>query len=281
MGVLTKPDLAIERATKQTVIDLVLGKRNDLTLGYCVVKNRDADDQESTLDQRHEREDAFFKSDPWSTLAKTRRTGIGSLKKRLRDLLHSITKKAFPGVKAGVIRLLRQRREQLDGLGSSRGDSHAQRVYLCRLASEFQRIVTCALDANYTYDKIFDQDPDLKLITRIIGQNEGFAYKLWAMGHTWSFKTTSKDDDEDPEPEQKGKQIAWAPEEYPELDGIIVDDHVDVSELQELRDDQPNIMKHIKDVYEQSRGPELGTVSHTRKWEEPLLTIINSLGEPS
>ena len=40
MGVLTKPDLAIEQAVKATVIDLLMGKRNDLQLGYVAVKNR-------------------------------------------------------------------------------------------------------------------------------------------------------------------------------------------------------------------------------------------------
>lgn len=257
MGVLTKPDLAIERATKQAVIDLVLGKRNDLKLGYCVVKNRDADDQNSTLEQRHESENAFFRRDPWSTLAKTRRTGIESLKKRLRDLLLSITKKAFPSVKAEIIKLLRQRREQLDGLGSSRGDSHSQRVYLCRLASEFQRIVACALDANYTYDNIFELD-EMKLITVIIGLNERFAFDLWDTGHTWKFQSTSGEDEEDPQPELTELCYTWDAEAYPELDGIIVD-----PEEVETAPSESTIMGHIKEAYEKSRGPELGTVSFT------------------
>lgn len=52
MGVLTKPDLATERATQDAVIDLVLGKRNNLKLGYYVVKNRSVDDNTSTTTAR-------------------------------------------------------------------------------------------------------------------------------------------------------------------------------------------------------------------------------------
>jgi hypothetical protein len=58
MGVLTKPDLVIERATQQAVIDLINKGRKDLSLGYYVLKNRNADDQESTTLQRHEQETA-------------------------------------------------------------------------------------------------------------------------------------------------------------------------------------------------------------------------------
>jgi hypothetical protein len=60
MGVLTKPDLVTEHATFDAVKDLVLGRRNKLQLGYCVVKNRGADDRASTLAERLLQEKAFF-----------------------------------------------------------------------------------------------------------------------------------------------------------------------------------------------------------------------------
>ncbi|KAE9576324.1 hypothetical protein CGMCC3_g7655 [Colletotrichum fructicola] len=53
MGVLTKPDLAIERAMQQIVCELVEGKRFPLRLGYCVVKNRGSDDNKLTLGERN------------------------------------------------------------------------------------------------------------------------------------------------------------------------------------------------------------------------------------
>lgn len=75
MGVLTKPDLAPERATQQNILDLVQGKRQDLKLGYCVVKNRGADDKCSSLQNRNEQERAFFRQEPWSSVASSRRLG--------------------------------------------------------------------------------------------------------------------------------------------------------------------------------------------------------------
>jgi hypothetical protein len=44
MGVLTKPDLVTEVASRKAIKDLVLGKGKQLRLGYCVVNNRSADD---------------------------------------------------------------------------------------------------------------------------------------------------------------------------------------------------------------------------------------------
>jgi hypothetical protein len=60
MGVLTKPDLVIEVASQKAIKDLVLGKGKQLRLGYCVVKNRGADDAQSTTIKRLAQETVFF-----------------------------------------------------------------------------------------------------------------------------------------------------------------------------------------------------------------------------
>lgn len=102
MGVLTKPGLAPERAMQQNIVELIQGKRQELKLGYFLVKNRGADDANSTLKKRNAEEAAFFKADPWSALASTGRVGVEALKVRLRDLLRDISKQEFPAVKAGT-----------------------------------------------------------------------------------------------------------------------------------------------------------------------------------
>jgi hypothetical protein len=48
IGVLVKPDLA-EKTTQEAVIELVKGKLGFLKLGYFIVKNRSADDNESII----------------------------------------------------------------------------------------------------------------------------------------------------------------------------------------------------------------------------------------
>lgn len=150
MGVLTKPDLATERATQQGIIDLVLGKRNDLKLGYCVVKNRSAEEDLSSLRDRDDAEKVFFMSQPWCQFEGSGRTGIDALRQRLSGLIQSITRKEFPRVRDDVQKKLHATEENLRALGDSRADTTSQRSYLAEMARKFQDIVGDALDAKYT-----------------------------------------------------------------------------------------------------------------------------------
>lgn len=105
MGVLTKPDLVLERATQQAILDLIQGRRQKLKLGYYVVKNRGADDESSSLQKRNEEEKAFFRQEPWASVSSSGRLGSSALKTSLRDLLMEISKKGFPTVKKGLLAL--------------------------------------------------------------------------------------------------------------------------------------------------------------------------------
>lgn len=111
MGVLTKPDLATEKATQDVAMDLLLGRRNVLKLGYHVVKNRSAEDHNSTLPARLADERAFFAALPWSSIPD--RCSITALQTRLRELLMLISRKEL---------------------------GPAQRQFLGKLAARFQTI---------------------------------------------------------------------------------------------------------------------------------------------
>jgi hypothetical protein len=136
MGVLTKPDLATEKATQDVAMDLLLGRRNVLKLGYHVVKNRSADDHNSTLPARLADERAFFAARPWSSIPD--RCGITALQTRLRELLTLISRKELSPVKLEIEGRLRKRRLELEIMGPARDDSNAQRQCLGKLAARFQ-----------------------------------------------------------------------------------------------------------------------------------------------
>lgn len=257
LGVLTKPDLAIERVTQQAVLDLVLGKRNDLALGYCVIKNRHGDDSVSSLGERHAQERAFFSREPWSTISTIGRTGVDSLKHRLRELLTDISRREFPQVKADINKKLKEYRQRLAVMGPARSDPNAQRLYLGKMAGHFQSLANYALNAYYTDDRIFTENPDLKLITRIIELNEVFSNVFWKRGHTRLFHSESGNDDDDQKEcgrDEIGFDIPI--DLYPELDEIILTDEFVCPEPSD-----ESLMDHIEDVFSSSRGPELGTVS--------------------
>ncbi|CBF85290.1 hypothetical protein AN1648.2 [Aspergillus nidulans FGSC A4] len=172
MGVLTKPDFATEKATQDVAMDLLLGRRNVLKLGYHVVKNRSADDHNSTLPARLADERAFFAARPWSSIPD--RCGITALQTRLRELLTLISRKELSPVKLEIEGRLRKRRLELEIMGPARDDSNAQRQCLGKLAAQ----------------------PNLKLITKVVKLNEVFSDTFWKRGHKQHFGATWDDDGE-------------------------------------------------------------------------------------
>ncbi|KAK7750309.1 hypothetical protein SLS62_007716 [Diatrype stigma] len=290
MAVLTKPDLAIERAMQQIAIDHVQGKRSDLTLGYYVVKNRGSDDSNMTLQEGQIKERQFFSQSPWSTLSSTGRAGMDNLKVRVRNLLIDLIKREFPKLRAEVARELRELRENYAKMGPSRSNEHTQRAYLNKMSEAFQSLSRNALNAYYNGDKIFNKRHDLRLITRIVETSEEFNRAIEKHGHVWSFAV----DPGSPQPPQtvamkkflsgflnlnSTKEILGAqksyhgrvntttddiseeyPElEYPELEDVL-DFNIDVDSAEcDANGPVDNIMDYIEKVYKSSRGQDLGT----------------------
>jgi hypothetical protein len=261
MGVLTKPDLVTEVASRKAIKDLVLGKGKKLRLGYCIVKNRSADDAESTVPQRLTQEKAFFDKPEWREIASSGRCGIGSLKTRLSDLLMNITKKEFPHVKADIAKQLEQRRRELESMGPSRADQSAQRMYLGKLGSTFQAVTQCALNGYYDSEFLFTEMPSLKLITAFTKTNERFANTFWKRGHKrhtspeWDDEGEAVHDLAEDDDDTSARDLLLS---YPELNGIVETDGYECPTPTAFNND--SIMDHIEKVYQLNRGPELGTV---------------------
>ncbi|UNI20621.1 hypothetical protein JDV02_006691 [Purpureocillium takamizusanense] len=273
MGVLTKPDLATEKATRAAVLDLVLGKRSNLKLGYYVVKNRSADDDTSTLAQRALAEKAFFGGTEWSSVAE--RCGVAALKERLQKLLMKISRDEFPNVKADIDHRLRRAQTSLEDMGPARADHAAQRLYLGRIATRFQTVTTSALNGHYVGDDIFDANPELKLITKILSLHTSFAQNFARRSHMLKF------DDAVDKAEKPGSCALPSRvelEKYTELQDTIVAEEYKCPDPLE----KP-IIDGIRVIYQASRGPELGTFGGTilssvflqqsKKWEP--LTLMH------
>lgn len=250
MGVLTKPDLATEEASKDTIRDLVLGKGSNLKLGYHVVKNR------STLDQRFASEEAFFMDHAWSAI--TDHCGITSLKQRLRGLLMNISKQEIPHVKSDIDQRLHACKGKLDAMGPARLGEQSQRQYLGKLVDRFQEVTRSALSGYYASDKLFKTDPGLKLVSRKMKLNEDFSNNFKERGHKFGFgpKWVDNEDQEGSFASKMGSLPIEIPlTKYPEILDILQADDYECPPSSESP-----IMEQIEDVYASSRGPELGTV---------------------
>ncbi|KAI1775176.1 P-loop containing nucleoside triphosphate hydrolase protein [Hypoxylon cercidicola] len=299
MAVLTKPDLAIESTMRQIAIDHVIGKRSDLLLGYYIVKNRGPDDANKTLQQGQADERKFFANERWSGLRNTGKTGIVALKERVRDLLADLIKKAFPKVKADVVKELSTSRSLLDEMGPSRSDQNTQRGYLNKMSEEFQTLARDALNAHYTGNSIFDERHEFRLITRIVEASEKYSNIMSKNGHTRPF-ARDQESREDGKPgglpaptrpfppdasdDSDGSdncELFFEYDEYPELEEIF--DAVDTTLPKPSGKD--GIMEYIERVYKDSRGQDLGTFSRalvstmfkeqSKKWKQITLSFMS------
>ncbi|KAI1414948.1 dynamin family protein [Hypoxylon sp. FL1857] len=263
LGVLTKPDLLKEMATKDAVVDLVKGNRKDLQLGYFVIRNRGADDITSNQAQRNSMERSFFKEAPWNQLDESR-LGIDSLRLRLRELLMERTKHDFPLVKREVGARLKEKKQRLKNMGQPRMSTDQQRMYLGRVAAQFSDIGRYALDAYYTGHPIFSKDHNSRLITRIHKISEAFAQILFARGHYRRFRGEQSISSEDETPMEDASSILRnelyrvpfeIPDEkrFPELDELLAEPFRCPSPM------GGNIKDYIREIYLDARGQELGT----------------------
>ncbi|KAI0432326.1 interferon-induced GTP-binding protein Mx2 [Xylaria sp. FL1042] len=258
MVVLTKADLVKEEATKGDIVELLLGKRNPLNLGYHAVQNRGADDNTSTASSRLASEKALFMNSPWTAAAD--RCGIPSLQARLGELLMRISNREFPHVKTEIERRLVRCRHDLEVMGPSRADQSCQRLHLNKIASRFQAITQCALNGHYTVDAIFAEAPELKLATRVMKLNETLANVFWQKGHKRHFG---------PERDEDG-ECAFV-ESFDDLapSGRLLDDYPELGDITDLNDAkylepiEESIEDRIKEIFRCNRGPEVGTFSGT------------------
>lgn len=153
--------------------------------------------------------------------------------------------------------MLTDSRKSLEDLGDARNDERSQRAYLGRLASRFESIVRDALNAYYNDDPIFNDQQEMRLVTRIVELNEVFANDFANKGHTRHFEhaeTTATG--QTAFPDEPGTLSFEIPDWMADLDNIIIDEPFTCSPPS----DDP-IMDHIADVFRDNRGPELGTVS--------------------
>ncbi|KAI0456741.1 interferon-induced GTP-binding protein Mx2 [Xylaria acuta] len=257
MVVLTKADLAREKATKGAIVDLLLGKRNPLNLGYHAVQNRGADDDRSTASERLALEKALFMRSPWSDVSD--RCGIPLLQARLRGLLMHASKREMPHVRTEMEKRLHQCRLDLEAMGPSRSDQNSQRLHLNRIASKFQSITQCAVNGYYTVDPIFVEEPCLKLATRVITLNEELANNVWTHGNTRNFGAEHNEDGELPFANYHDAILSDLDDiDCPELADITCFDQYEC-----LEEPSGLIKDHIEEILKSNRGPEVGTFSGT------------------
>lgn len=273
LGILTKPDQVHERSLKAAVCNLVQDRKNPLTLGYFVVRNRGGDDEGQMGNDLAERE-RMFQDDPWRELPR-KRVGVVALRERLQELLGQITDRAFPQLRTEVRAMLAKREQSLEALGPPRQSVREQQLYLTEIATRFRNLVRRALDADYSVHPALEKD-ELRLITAVVNLTERWNHIFERYSHLYRFEAVKDDDiwvstkpsvncatnvvtwwnimgsDKHDVTKEHDTDSWYRPKKFPELEDLLVGDMT-------CEIPKDGIMSWIADMYRRSRGIELGT----------------------
>lgn len=133
IGVLTKPDLAIEEHTQKNAIGCCV-MESDLSLGYYMLRNRGPNDN-MTAAQGRALEDSFFSQAPWSEVKRFHKAGMRELRIKVLNLFLCHTDLSWYDIRNEVTRQL----YNLESLRVSLGNSRSRRQHFFALAETFQK----------------------------------------------------------------------------------------------------------------------------------------------
>ena len=181
VGVITKCDASqhpdeILRCAQNEVLQL--------SHGWFVVRNRSRSeaDQGISSGKRQQLEDEFFAKEPWTDLQSNRR-GTPALKKYLTDLLCTNIETIFPSLLNDIEHRQQSLSQDTLDLGHPRSSVEDKRLYLSRIAQDFNANMSDTLRGRYEAMK----SDSVKLRTLIRQMNDTFAEEIINRGHLLSF----------------------------------------------------------------------------------------------
>jgi len=130
-----------------------------LNLGWHVLRNKSHSTADDTIEQREEREIAFFADSCWRDSLNPSQLGVGTLRDRLRNALWKQIYEGLPGVKYEVQLGIKDCRAKLSHLGKSRSTKREKHTYLHRISENLSTMVRAAIDGVYS-DRFFASYPD-------------------------------------------------------------------------------------------------------------------------
>ncbi|KAK4610262.1 Interferon-induced GTP-binding protein Mx1 [Fulvia fulva] len=280
LGVLTKPDL-VDKGAESHVVNLMDGRSRSMKLGWHMIVNPGQKELSDTELDRTSLEDSFFRStSPWNLIDKDK-VGINSLRLRLKEILSGQVKKVFPKVKQEIKTRLNAQQKKLKNLGPERGELFEQNSFLTELATNFQRLVTLALTANYAADTVFNSNETLRIAPAVRFRQDTFADEMAKFGQTYSFLRKDGEDAVPPPPDEETEFNVRKEADIDELADVL---HKQISLL---RREAGDIKPWLHEKFLQNRGFEIGTFNpsiiattmrkQSEKWEDISLGYVSDI----
>ncbi|KAH0544346.1 hypothetical protein FGG08_001487 [Glutinoglossum americanum] len=253
VGIMTKCD-AVQKGDEAAAIKVAQNQTERLNHGWFCVRNRTTEEIKAgvTMEARNKNEADFFKNSPFNVLDK-KRTGVPALSIFLGKMLCDHVISEFPSLRQEISALCLESRKRMEELGPPCQTPQEQRAYLLKLAGSYQRRVEDALSGRY---KMSGKHPS-KLRMHIQNANDTFGEAMHTKGHSRKFRST----DEDMESEIAQRydmslvkcRLRRHRTPHPYTSSIVNRKYSQAAS----DDDTEDIYVWIKDIYKDSRGPEL------------------------
>lgn len=214
-------------------------------------------------------------------------------------------------VKSEILKKLQKSQAELEHLGVKRETREEQSSYLLALSMHFQETVSLALSADYSRSDAFNKIDSLRFATCIIARNDMLTSTMEKHGHSYAFDVDTGNKKEEASKVEEKKKKKKEEEEVSSTgeskkthsDGYsnmktlkpvvplrLTEDHEDLDEIHTHQNDtvkdavERNMAAWLTQVYEQSRGFELGTFdskllakmmkAQSSKWEDISICYI-------
>ncbi|KAF2016894.1 hypothetical protein BU24DRAFT_440087 [Aaosphaeria arxii CBS 175.79] len=189
LGLITKPDTLDEGSdSERFYIELAQNKEVNFRLGWHVLRNRDYNTRNCSLQERNRLEEQFFSKGVWATLLSTQ-VGVHSLKPRLSKILKEQIVAQLPAVIAQIQDGLQDCSRRLEILGESRSSIAEQRRYLLRVSQQFTNLIKDACDGRYSNsffgDAATEEGHQRRLRAAIQNTLMDYAEKMRTRGSTY------------------------------------------------------------------------------------------------
>jgi len=152
LGIVTKPDTLVPGSeSERSFRDLAKNEDVAFRLGWHVLRNRDSDTRDHSVEERNHQEMDFFSRGIWTSLP-THLLGIDALKPRLSTVLREQITSVLPDLIHDVESGIGDCEDRLRRLGEARGTAHEQRLYLVRVGQTFSSLIKAAVDGVYSQE---------------------------------------------------------------------------------------------------------------------------------
>ncbi|KAI9784540.1 MAG: hypothetical protein M1816_000806 [Peltula sp. TS41687] len=194
LGIITKLDtLPINSESEAGFANLARNQDVEFRLGWHVLRKRDYETRNTTIEARNEMESQFFSQGIWKDFPRGL-VGIDSLRQRLSKVLLDQIRTELPSLIVEIDSSVQDCRAKLAKLGESRAGLGDQRLFLLKISQSFQLLLKAATDGTYG-DAFFGEPRSTEGYTKrlravIQNLNLSFAESMRRQGHRYHIVET-------------------------------------------------------------------------------------------